>query len=164
MKNINPLTKRWLTIEDASKYLGVSQDTLRRWEKKGRLIPRRTMGGHRRYLRRQLEELLKLPVTPIIIDKNITYDKQKYQTTSINIPIPKSTPITTHQYTTISSNKYQRILNNIKGFLPTLLITVTIVLLLIGGYLLLIASKTSRTSMEPQFISPLPQTNSFQSH
>jgi predicted site-specific integrase-resolvase len=34
---------------EASKALGVSITTLRRWEAEGRLIPEHTTGGHRRY-------------------------------------------------------------------------------------------------------------------
>ena len=36
-------------ISKASKELGVSIDTLRRWEKEGRITSERTPGGHRRY-------------------------------------------------------------------------------------------------------------------
>jgi predicted site-specific integrase-resolvase len=41
--------KRLVSIGEASKVLGVSMPTLRRWEKEGRLIPERTSAGHRRY-------------------------------------------------------------------------------------------------------------------
>ena len=42
--------KRFLSIAEASKILGVSISTLRRWEQEGRLIPdTRTKGGQRRY-------------------------------------------------------------------------------------------------------------------
>ena len=41
---------RLVTIGEASKVLGVSITTLRRWEKEGRLQPDEiTPGGHRRY-------------------------------------------------------------------------------------------------------------------
>ena len=33
----------------AAKYLGVSQETLRRWEKAGKIAVERTLKGHRRY-------------------------------------------------------------------------------------------------------------------
>ncbi len=39
----------FLTIAEAAKILKVSPDTLRRWEKKGIVTPRRTKGGIRRY-------------------------------------------------------------------------------------------------------------------
>ncbi|MDR0999391.1 MAG: MerR family DNA-binding transcriptional regulator, partial [Clostridiales bacterium] len=40
---------RLVTIGEASKILGVSITTLRRWDKEGRLIPEKTTSGHRRY-------------------------------------------------------------------------------------------------------------------
>ncbi len=40
---------RIYTIGEASKALGVSITTLRRWEAEGKLIPLRTVSGHRRY-------------------------------------------------------------------------------------------------------------------
>ena len=41
--------KRLVSIEKAAEILGVSEMTLRRWEKSGKLTPERTEGGHRRY-------------------------------------------------------------------------------------------------------------------
>jgi predicted site-specific integrase-resolvase len=38
-----------VSISAASRVLGVSQTTLRRWECSGRLVPHRTAAGHRRY-------------------------------------------------------------------------------------------------------------------
>src|SRR3989344_7481655 len=47
---ITPKTARkMLTIDEASRVLGVSKDTLRRWEKQDKLPSFRTDGGHRRY-------------------------------------------------------------------------------------------------------------------
>jgi predicted site-specific integrase-resolvase len=40
---------RYASIGEASKALGVSITTLRRWEAEGKLIPERTAAGHRRY-------------------------------------------------------------------------------------------------------------------
>jgi len=37
------------TISEAAEFLGVSTDTLRRWEEEGSLESERTTGGHRRY-------------------------------------------------------------------------------------------------------------------
>jgi putative resolvase len=36
-------------ISEAAEFLGVSTDTLRRWEENGQIISERTKGGHRRY-------------------------------------------------------------------------------------------------------------------
>lgn len=45
-------------IEQAARILGVSKDTLRRWERKGLIIPdNRTMGGWRLYRKDVLERL-----------------------------------------------------------------------------------------------------------
>ena len=39
-----------MTISEAAKFLGVTPQTLRRWEKEGKLLPdERTPGGQRRY-------------------------------------------------------------------------------------------------------------------
>jgi predicted site-specific integrase-resolvase len=38
-----------VTIGEASEILGVSITTLRRWDKEGRLVPEKTVSGHRRY-------------------------------------------------------------------------------------------------------------------
>ena len=43
-----------LTISEAAKLKGVSVSTLRRWESEGKLIPERTVNGHRRYTISQL--------------------------------------------------------------------------------------------------------------
>jgi excisionase family DNA binding protein len=49
---------RLLTIKQASEYLNVSQDSLRKWDKSGKLIPFTTSGGHRRYLREDLDKFI----------------------------------------------------------------------------------------------------------
>lgn len=51
-----------LTLKQASEYLNVSKETLRRWDKSGKLIPITTSGGHRRYQQEQLDEYIGLPV------------------------------------------------------------------------------------------------------
>ena len=38
-----------VTISEASKELGISVSTLRRWDKSGKLVPEKTASGHRRY-------------------------------------------------------------------------------------------------------------------
>lgn len=38
-----------ISINEAARLLGVSADTLRRWEEEGKISPERTEGGHRRY-------------------------------------------------------------------------------------------------------------------
>ncbi|MCV7230720.1 MerR family DNA-binding transcriptional regulator [Mycolicibacterium komossense] len=47
-----------LSVGEAASLLGVSADTLRRWEKAGRITSLRTPVGHRRYNRADVEALL----------------------------------------------------------------------------------------------------------
>jgi len=47
--------KNKLRINDAANYLGVSSKTLRRWGKSGKLVSKRSEGGHRYYTREQLD-------------------------------------------------------------------------------------------------------------
>jgi putative resolvase len=50
----------YLHIADAAKILGVSTDTLRRWEREGKILPdRRTMGGWRLYSLETIEGIKK---------------------------------------------------------------------------------------------------------
>ena len=46
-----------LSIGEASEYLGVSIDTLRRWEKKDKIIALRSPGGHRYFKQKDLDNL-----------------------------------------------------------------------------------------------------------
>lgn len=48
----------WLSLGDASRLLGVSTATVRRWSDSGRLRPFTTPGGHRRFSRESLERML----------------------------------------------------------------------------------------------------------
>ncbi len=48
----------WLTLAEASRVLGVSTATLRRWSNAGRVRSFTTPGGHRRFSRSALERLL----------------------------------------------------------------------------------------------------------
>lgn len=45
-------------ISQAAKVLGVSQPTLRRWDKAGILVAKRTVTGYRYYTQEQIEEFL----------------------------------------------------------------------------------------------------------
>jgi len=47
--------KEWLSLKDAAALLGVHPGTVRLWSNKGLLPVHLTQGGHRRYLRRELE-------------------------------------------------------------------------------------------------------------
>ncbi len=47
-----------LTIKQTAEYLNVSTDTLRKWDKYGKLVPLTTTGGHRRYQQEQLDSYI----------------------------------------------------------------------------------------------------------
>jgi excisionase family DNA binding protein len=47
--------EEWLNLSDAAAMLGVHPSTLRNWSNQGLLPARRTLGGHRRYLRKELD-------------------------------------------------------------------------------------------------------------
>ena len=60
MQNVfseDTLKDKLFSIGEASEYLGISIDTLRRWEKKGKIEPLRSPGGHRYYKRNELDSL-----------------------------------------------------------------------------------------------------------
>ncbi len=78
--------ERLLSIDEAATLLGVTQQTLRNWEKKGKLVPTRTEGsqkgyGHRRYTEKQINEIRKVQmaeseiilyrITPLQVQKLI---------------------------------------------------------------------------------------------
>lgn len=48
----------WMSIGQAAKYLGVSRDTLRRWEKRGKIKAVRSPTNRRYYTKKQLDELM----------------------------------------------------------------------------------------------------------
>ncbi len=47
-----------LTVGEAAALVGVSNDTLKRWEKAGHIASGRTPNGHRRFRRADVERLL----------------------------------------------------------------------------------------------------------
>jgi excisionase family DNA binding protein len=48
----------WLTLGEASRLLGVAPETLRRWSDRGRVASFTTVGGHRRFSRQVMMQLL----------------------------------------------------------------------------------------------------------
>lgn len=46
-----------VSIKEASRILGVSAGTLRRWEQEGRIVAERSLGGHRRYDLAMIQQL-----------------------------------------------------------------------------------------------------------
>jgi excisionase family DNA binding protein len=52
---------QWLSLHEASELLGVTTSTLRRWSDNGRVPMKRTLGGHRRFSRAVIRQLVEEP-------------------------------------------------------------------------------------------------------
>ena len=52
------IKEKLINIEETAEMLGVTKDTLRNWDKSGKLISLRTEGNHRRYLLEDIFNLL----------------------------------------------------------------------------------------------------------
>jgi excisionase family DNA binding protein len=52
------MDKNILSISEAASLLGVSDETLRNWERDGKLTPFHTEGGHRRYYKTDIEKII----------------------------------------------------------------------------------------------------------
>jgi len=50
--------KKTMNITEFAGRIGVIPDTVRRWERMGKIIPNRTHGGHRRYTQEHLQQIL----------------------------------------------------------------------------------------------------------
>ena len=62
--NGNPIDiKDWLSPMEASKELGMSIPSLRRFANKGKIVHLITDGGHRRYSRKSVEEFKMIPMS-----------------------------------------------------------------------------------------------------
>lgn len=48
----------WLSIGEAARFLGISRDTLRRWEKKGKIKPVRSPTNRRYYTKAILNQVM----------------------------------------------------------------------------------------------------------
>ncbi len=58
------MDKNILSISEAASLLGVSDETLRNWERDGKLTPFHTEGGHRRYHKTDIEKLAGTYIEP----------------------------------------------------------------------------------------------------
>ncbi len=89
------LDSEYLGITEAAEYLRVSASTLRRWEKKGFLIPERTPTGIRRYTKKQLDDVIQSPpqhdVATAVSSAPAT-DYQMQSDYSLNTPPEESNP------------------------------------------------------------------------
>lgn len=69
-----------LRITELSKVLNIHPNTLRNWEKQGKITPERTSGGHRRYDLKKVEAILKVKYkTIVLIGNKGDLLKQKYE-------------------------------------------------------------------------------------
>lgn len=59
MQSSHTYSEGLIPIGEVAKLLGVTVGTVRRWDKQGRLPAVRTPAGHRRYVRSEVEALLK---------------------------------------------------------------------------------------------------------
>ena len=81
------MDKNILSISEAASLLGVSDETLRNWERDGKLTPFHTEGGHRRYYKTDIEKIIvkdqimdRIPASELekirdAIDKVIAFSK-----------------------------------------------------------------------------------------
>ncbi len=58
MSNIN-FNDRWISIEEASEYLGVTKDSIRNWIKKNSDIPAHKVGRLWKFKRTELDDWIK---------------------------------------------------------------------------------------------------------
>lgn len=58
------MMSEFVSIQEAARILGVSVATLRNWDREGRLVPVRTLGGHRRYDLAEISGVLQRGVGP----------------------------------------------------------------------------------------------------
>jgi len=69
---------RTMTIREYANIFGVTTDTVRKWERKGKITPRRTSGGHRRYTEDDVKAIemdvkYKVPKVSESVRRNIIY-------------------------------------------------------------------------------------------
>ncbi len=88
---------QWIAIGEAAKYLGVSKDTLRRWEKAGKLQVQRSPTNRRYYTKSQLDELISQRNVPISsippkIEKTDSSLSVKVESTQPPVQIETITP------------------------------------------------------------------------
>lgn len=62
-----------LNIKEASEYLNTSKETLRNWDRSGKLLSIKTVGGHRRYQKDKLDEFIGIVGNDEVSDVVATY-------------------------------------------------------------------------------------------
>lgn len=62
--------EKLFNLKEAMEYLHISKSTIHRWDREGVLVALRTNGGHRRYTKKQLDEVAGLSDETIVEPKN----------------------------------------------------------------------------------------------
>ncbi len=70
---------QWLSLSEASGLLGVHASTLRRWADTGRVPCQRTPGGHRRFSRRRLMQMLEGSASEAAVEATTGLDAPWHQ-------------------------------------------------------------------------------------
>ena len=100
-----------LSIGASAKYLGVSIDTLRRWDKKGKLASHRSLGGHRYFLKEDLDNVFNKPHHRDVFKSELPKPEVSNQATGqIKIETPAmfgQTPIITEEAPAIPAQNVQ---------------------------------------------------------
>src|SRR3990170_7177102 len=76
------INKERLSIGESAEYLGVSIDTLRRWEKKKVILALRSPGGHRYFLKKDLDKLFGQKYARVSTKKEVQIKQEEKQAES----------------------------------------------------------------------------------
>lgn len=76
------INKERLSIGESAEYLGVSIDTLRRWEKKKVILALRSPGGHRYFLKKDLDKLFGQKYARVSAKKEVQIKQEEKQAES----------------------------------------------------------------------------------
>jgi len=71
---------QWLSLQAASELLGVTTSTLRRWGDSGRVPMKRTLGGHRRFARAAINQLIEEPPQAAIVHTSSAHHSWNFDT------------------------------------------------------------------------------------
>lgn len=163
MQNVNTVNKKErLSIGESSEYLGVSIDTLRRWDKKGVITTYRSPGGHRYFLKTDLDKLFgqKYTRTKETKSSELTGDRkieespqpkvetQKTPQTQTNTLIPPSIENQQSQEEIQHSNLQQKS-KKIDVSWTTIFIIGLVIFIIIDLVLLIIYFTSTRTLITP---------------
>lgn len=86
----NSPSEQFLSIGDASEYLGISIDTLRRWTRKGKIVTHRSPGGHRYFKKSELDQ---------VFGTRYEREEKKEQT----LDVSSQTPVPTEQASNVQN-------------------------------------------------------------